>query len=457
MNKTIGTLIILVFLVLLSTGCPPPGGSKPINLWTWVSGSDVTYQSGTYGTKGTADPANIPGARWSSISWTDSAGNFWLFGGYGLDSAGTHSYLNDLWKFDNTNWTWISGSNIVNQSGTYGTKGVAAAANVPGARSGSIGWIDADDNLWLFGGAGYDSGGVWGQLNDLWRFDGVNWTWVSGSSSADQNASYGTKGVADAANIPGGRDTSISWIDSAGNLWLFGGYGLNGAGSVGRLNDLWRFDGVNWTWISGSNTINQIGTYGTKGVAHATNIPGSRRKSTGWIDSDQSLWLFGGSGYANNGTLGYLNDLWKFDGVNWTWISGSNIVNQSGTYGSKGTADTANIPGGRWFSISWIDSSDNLRLFGGNGYDSTGTVSYLNDLWKFDGTNWTWISGSNIVNQSGSYGIKGQEDAANMPGARRAGGNWITSGRILWLFGGEGYDSVGDFSLLNDLWKIQVK
>jgi hypothetical protein len=31
-------------------------------------------------------------------------------------------------------WTWMGGSNVVNQKGTYGTRGTAAAGNGPGAR-----------------------------------------------------------------------------------------------------------------------------------------------------------------------------------------------------------------------------------------------------------------------------------------------------------------------------------
>lgn len=61
----------------------------------------------------------------------------------------------------------------------------------------------------------------------------------------------------------------------------------------------------------------------------------------------------------------------------WTWVSGSNALNQPGVYGTQGVASTTNIPGARYGSISWVDSSDNLWLFGGN--NNTG---YLNDLWK---------------------------------------------------------------------------
>jgi len=48
---------------------------------------------------------------------------------------------------------WISGSNLTNQSGVYGTKGTADPGNVPEGRAGSVSWIDTDGNLWLFGGS----------------------------------------------------------------------------------------------------------------------------------------------------------------------------------------------------------------------------------------------------------------------------------------------------------------
>jgi N-acetylneuraminic acid mutarotase len=218
--------------------------------------------------------------------------------------------MNDLWKFDGTNWTWVSGSNTVGQHGSYGTKGVAAASNVPGARDGSVSWIDSSNNLWLFGGDGLDSAGQYGNLNDLWKFDGTNWTWVSGSNTGGQNGSYGTKGVAAASNIPGGRLDAVSWIDSSNTLWLFGGAGHDSAGQNGNLNDLWKFDGINWTWMSGSNTINQVGSYGTKGVAAASNLPGARGWSVSWIDNGGNLWLFGGR--RNQYVDGSMNDLWRY-------------------------------------------------------------------------------------------------------------------------------------------------
>ena len=148
-------------------------------------------QSGIYGTLGVASASNVPGGREYAVSWTDSNGNFWLFGGMGYDSVGTLGFgLNDLWEFNPTTkmWTWVSGSNTVpgangSQPGVYGTQGVPATTNVPGGRFGAVSWIDSNGNFWLFGGNGQDAPN--GFLNDLWEFSPTTkmWTWMSGSNT----------------------------------------------------------------------------------------------------------------------------------------------------------------------------------------------------------------------------------------------------------------------------------
>ena len=76
---------------------------------------------------------------------------------------------------------------------------------------------------------------------------------------------------------------------------------------IGVLNDLWRYrvNDSTWTWMGGSNTTNQPGSYGTKGNASISNVPGSRYAATGWYDSlRQEFWLFGGNGFdSSNGML----------------------------------------------------------------------------------------------------------------------------------------------------------
>ncbi len=354
------------------------------NQWTWMHGSQTPNHAGSYGTQGVAAPTNMPPARYSPSSWTDAAGNLWMFGGLG--PAG---FFNDLWKYNTTTnqWTWVHGANAINAAGSYGTQGVAAATNAPCARQSGGFWTDNAGNLWLFGG--YNNGVVGGQVafSDLWKYDPTNnmWTWVHGPNVHGQAAVFGTRGVAAPGNRPGARSTARSWTDATGNLWLMGGQ-LWTSGYQGPLNDLWKYDPVTnqWAWMHGSQSARQNGTYGTQGVAAASNTPGGRFNIAGWTDIAGNLWLFGGTGQAVTGTAEVnLQDLWKYDIATneWTWISGSNLGNQPGVYGTKGQPDPANYPGGRGSVISWSDLSGNFWLFGGSGQAASGS-GYLNDLWR---------------------------------------------------------------------------
>jgi N-acetylneuraminic acid mutarotase len=220
-------------------------------------------------------------------------------------------YLNDLWKYSTGEWTWIGGSNAVNKPGMYGTQNTAAPSNVPGARQLAVSWADATGNFWLFGGQGYDSAGALDELNDLWKYNAGEWTWMGGSNVVNQPGTYGTQGIAAPSNVPGARQSAVSWADAAGDIWLFGGLGCTSPGTGCNFNDLWKYSADEWTWMGGSNEINQTGTYGTQGTAAPNNVPGGRRGAAGWIDAAGNLWLFGGYGEDSAGSTDYLNDLWK--------------------------------------------------------------------------------------------------------------------------------------------------
>src|SRR6185312_8467254 len=130
---------------------------------------------------------------------------------------------------------------------------------------------------------------------------GAGWTWMGGSDKADQRGVYGTLGKPAAANIPGGRRGAVTWMDSAGVLWLFGGFGYDSVGTPGQLNDLWKFSAGKWTWIGGSKLANQVGSYGTLGKPSASNIPGGRGQAVLCTDASGTVWLFGGHGFDSAG------------------------------------------------------------------------------------------------------------------------------------------------------------
>lgn len=273
--------------------------SPSTGLWTWMAGpspSTSCVGPGVYGTQGVPAANNVPARRTGAISWTDGAGNLWLFGGEGL--AG---FLNDLWKYNPSTglWVWVSGSNSAGAGAVYGTKGIAAPNNVPGARAWSVGWADSSGSLWLFGGNANR-----GSMNDLWKYSPLSgtWTWISGSSAVNVAPVYGTKGVAAVSNEPGGKSAASSWLDTSGNFWLFGG------GS----NDLWKYTPSTgmWTWTSGSQGSG-ASSNGIQGLPAPTNTPGDRQGAITWIDGSGRLWLFAGS-WSPAGQLTYTNQLWRY-------------------------------------------------------------------------------------------------------------------------------------------------
>jgi N-acetylneuraminic acid mutarotase len=426
--------------------------------WGWINGANTIDPTGTYGAQGIAAPGNVPGGRDSAVSWIDSSGNFWLFGGNGHDTTSSTGSLNDMWMYSTSSgeWTWVSGADSVNQIGSYGTLGTASATNIPGARDSATFWIDASGDLWVFGGHGFDSIGTEGLLNDLWKYSAGQWTWMSGSNLAGQTGVYGTQGTAASSNIPGGRNSGAAWVDASGSLWLFGGHGFDSTGTNGLLNDFWKYSAGLWTWVGGSNTFGSSGVYGTLGAAASTNIPGARNDGSAWVDAAGNFWLFGGRGLDSTGSGFDLNDLWKYTGGQWTWVGGADVSNQPGIYGTLGTAAAANVPGSRNGAALWMDKAGNVWLFGGAGFDSGGAGGELSDLWVYSAGEWTWMGGSNLVNQLGIYGTLGTLAQGNLPGSRNNPALWIDASGNAWLFGGYGHDGVhGSNGELNDLWEYQ--
>ncbi len=357
-------------------------------------------------------------------------------------------------------WTWMSGDSIPNSSGIFGTQGVASSNNKPAALYQSCSWSDEQGNFWLFGGANFTSDGTFRPYNSLWKYTVATneWTWMKGNNAPFSYGVYGVESIPDSDNTPGSRYMAASWVDTAGKLWLFGGYGYDGgAFGIGNLNDLWSYDPITneWTWMKGANSAYQAGVYGHKGIADSTNVLGARSQSDSWTDTNNNLWLFGGWEHGNSV---YYNDLWKYSITTdeWTWMKGDSLPNQPAHFGTLGVEDSLSKPGCRQCQTHWVDSSGNLWMFGGG----LETQDIFQDIWEFNVTtdNWIWWGG---YGGSNTYvldtGLACVAQQSNWLESRSEMAISWKSKNDLWLYGGDGYSQVfNNVESMNQLWKFSL-
>lgn len=460
------------------------------NNFTWIGGTNGFHPSttscigfygvgGTYGTKGVEAATNTPGGdRNKSNIIKLSNGNIWMFGGIGTGdfqfTCATYNsyirrYLNDVWtyNFNNNYWTWQHGKPVVDGMPIYGTVGsFNDVLPYPGARANAATWIDNTGNLWLYGGTvkeqiapSFTSSNT-NYLSDLWKCDKTTgrWTWMKGMQGHyyyNYYPTYGTVGVENVNNIPGHRDGTMSWKDSNGFFWLFGGQ----VGTGALYNDLWRYNTTTNSWM----VVKTFGTknYGIKGIEASTNMPVARTKAAYWVDASNNLYMYGGYGSptGTNAFYGYLNDLWKYNPTtnNWTWLSGDSTQNQQPNFGTQGVEASTNTPGNRTNMQFWKGNDGNFYLFSGISADY-GTQYYYNDVWKYNPNtnNWTWLKGSSSSATNGAnFGSINVESNTNTPTCIQNAICFKDNTGNLYLYGGtvRSYQNNSHYGRMDDLWK----
>ena len=299
----------------------------------------------------------------------------WIFGGF----SGSEG-LNDLWKYDISLNRWV----LIDGTASQSIDAVFSGTPRPGSVYGHDIAIDAQGNIWMFGGDMRVGGSV-GLSQDVWKFtvngsgDGGTWAHVKGSQLINQGGVSGTQGEAAPTNVPGGRKYFAMDIASNNTIWIMGGRARSVSNVESNLGDLWKLNlsTLEWTFVTGATTHNQDETFidnFQKGDITSMHI-GSRKHFDITIDEAGTLWLFGGMLNANTRKG---KDLWKFDsntGV-FTLISGK----VSGTVNS-GEPDL------HWgYSITNTQNAT-LYMFGGTdmNLETDGLVNELgNDLWRFN-------------------------------------------------------------------------
>lgn len=192
---------------------------------------------------------SLPSNRSKASAWIHPSGHLYMFGG-----ATNNGLTSEFWKFSTEASDWMKVSRTFGRecTGNYGEQGTPSNNNHPGCREGAATWLHAD-NLWMFGGSGFDnfSRGVYGEsglLSDLWVYSisRSQWVWIGGLSRGEGIPVFGKKRKQDVHNIPGPRVDAVSF--SIGEtLWLFGGEGHDVKQFDGILNDLWKFEQVRLT------------------------------------------------------------------------------------------------------------------------------------------------------------------------------------------------------------------
>lgn len=251
---------------------------------------------------------------------------------------------------------------------------------------------------------------------------------------------------------PGSREECKSGWIYKNKLWLFGGF----CGSIGYKNDLWSFDvgSNNWAWESGTQLSNDNGTYGIKNMSNPANVPPSRFSYTRWKDSKNNFYLFGG---LFNSTY---NDVWKYnnDSMLWTWISGSNLIGDTGFSFDYCYPDNRFVPSARLENQTIQSSytcSNVFWTFGGVSYLDTSEIFY-NDLWLFNSNSleWTKVKGVGGSPATFYFGLKNIIDSKNLPPGRCGPSIWSDYTKDIFIFGGLAKNPEGDYIYFNDMWRF---
>jgi hypothetical protein len=223
------------------------------------------------------------------------------FGGFGND------VLDETWELDLRQRTWLR----------------RYPAHSPSARSGSSMVYDEARGVSVLFGGYHESDDSF--VNDTWLWDGVDWT------------------EAAPATRPQAREYHVLAYDSLRDVVvLFGGMGLY---PPGTFNDLWEWNGVNWS------------------ERPATIRPPGRAAMAFVYDSQRDALVMFGGGIS----IPLPTDTWEWQ--NDAWVQ---------------RFPTTYPPGRTWPAAGYSPVGGYTLLFGGQGSN----LSIRDDTWLWDGTTW---------------------------------------------------------------------
>lgn len=161
------------------------------------------------------------------------------------------------------------------------------------------------------------------------------------------------------------------------------------------------------------------------------------------------FYVFGGNGCPDTYCWSTFNDLWRFDFTKsqWFWVGGWNKGDCYGSWGSKKVKSPQNMISARYGYSMSVDSTGNIWIYGGE--RNNGTIRYaFNDIWRWDGSVWTWMEGSDKEDQYADY-----SNTSAMIGSKTYAEMVISDKDVLYIFGG---CFIKKGLTYNDMWKYNI-
>lgn len=326
------------------------GGGGVNSSWTSASsiGAMVFTNSKLYATPWSSSSSTMNSMvyEWNGTSWTQNGGNFLnnSWGGNGIARIDSTTTMNGK--------MYVGLGNVTNAAQVYEYDGTTARRIGGSGLDGSwpVNTYEDITSMMAYKGELYVGLGNSAGDGELWKWNGTSWTKIGGDSI---NSAWGV----------GTENAVSSMVVWNGSLYV-------GLGTQPYQADIWKWDGSTWTLVAGTlgSTIAATGVNGSWYIN-----PRSVESMVVWNDQ-----LCAGLG----GTGGYA-ELWCWTGTgNWVKIGGGlgAGVNSS------------------WPAAAAVPS---LTTYKGELYAGVQGSSHQVSVWKWNGTTWTQIAGSDLNNTWG--------------------------------------------------------
>jgi hypothetical protein len=297
----------------------------------------------------------VPPARFNAASAFDAVrGKLVIYGG--ITSGVSPQQLADTWTWDGVSWT------LENPPSSPSLDGSQAPPTMT--------YDQAEGRAVMFGGT----------TDKTWTWDGSNWQRMA--PTTNPTLSYGA--------------STMTYDASQHRVLLFMWVGPYPAGET---NQTWAWDGADWTLVATGSPNGHGSAYAAMAYHPAT----MKTVFFGHASDSPLTWLFDGKAWTRSvtttgppkggvnlpgpGAFSMVGDeahgtivMYNL-GDTWTW---------NGTSWKLQTPVTS--PPDRWGQSMVYDSVHKRVLLYGGAYPAT-TEGFFQDLWAWDGSNWSKLSG----------------------------------------------------------------